>query len=68
MVLLSGRISLEMALKAGRVGLPILAAVSAPSDLAVDAAERLGVTLVGFLRGEGFNVYARPDRIAVGRA
>jgi FdhD protein len=46
----------------------VLAAISAPSDLAVEAAERLGVTLVGFLRGDGFNVYARPDRVATGRA
>jgi FdhD protein len=49
-------------------GIPLLAAISAPSDLAVEAAERLGVTLVGFLRGDGFNVYARPERVAVGRA
>jgi FdhD protein len=46
----------------------VLAAVSAPSDLAVEAASRLGVTLVGFLRGDGFNVYARQDRVEVGRA
>ena len=37
--------------------------MSAPSDLAIDAAERLGVTLVGFLRGDGFNVYAHDERI-----
>ena len=40
----------------------------ARSDLAVGAAARLGMTLVGFLRADGFNVYARPDRVAVGRA
>jgi FdhD protein len=67
-VLVSGRASFELVQKAATAGVPVLAAVSAPSDLAVDAAERLGVTLVGFLRGEGFNVYARPDRITVGRA
>jgi FdhD protein len=67
-LLVSGRVSFELVQKAAVAGIPILAAVSAPSDLAVEAAERLGVTLVGFLRGEGFNVYARPERVAVGRA
>ncbi len=67
-VLVSGRLSFELVQKAAVAGVPILAAVSAPTDLAVEAAERLGVTLVGFLRGAGFNVYARPDRISVGRA
>ena len=65
-VLVSGRIGFELVQKAAVAGAPILAAVSAPSDLAVDAAERLGITLLGFLRGEGFNVYTRPDRVAVG--
>jgi len=67
-VLVSGRAGFELVQKAAVAGVPILAAVSAPSDLAVEAAERLGVTLVGFLRDDGFNVYARPDRVAVGRA
>ena len=66
-VLVSGRASFELVQKAAVAGAPILAAVSAPSDLAVEAAERLGVTLVGFLRGDGFNIYTRPDRVAVGR-
>ena len=66
-LLVSGRASFELVQKAAVAGIPILAAVSAPSDLAVEAAARLGVTLVGFLRGDGFNVYARPDRVAVGR-
>jgi FdhD protein len=52
--------------KAAVAGVPVMCAVSAPSDLAVDAAERLNVTLVGFLRGDGFNVYAHPERIALG--
>jgi FdhD protein len=62
-VLVSGRASFELVQKAAVAGVPILAAVSAPSDLAVDAAARLGVTLVGFLRGDAFNVYAHEERI-----
>ena len=65
-LLVSGRASFELVQKAAVAGIPVLAAVSAPSDLAVQAADRLGVTLVGFLRGEGFNVYTRPDRVALG--
>jgi FdhD protein len=44
-------------------GIPVLAAVSAPSSLAVDLANRCGLTLVAFLRGESMNVYTCPDRI-----
>lgn len=62
-VLVSGRASFELVQKAAVAGAPVLCAVSAPSDLAVEAADRLGLTLVGFLRGEGFNVYAHPERI-----
>ena len=64
-VLVSGRASFELVQKAAVAGAPILAAVSAPSDLAVEAADRLGLTLVGFLRGDGFNVYTHPERIAL---
>ena len=67
-VLVSGRASFELVQKTAVAGAPILAAVSAPSDLAVEAAERLGVTLVGFLRDDGFNVYAWADRVSLGRA
>ncbi|KJY39358.1 formate dehydrogenase accessory sulfurtransferase FdhD [Streptomyces sp. NRRL S-495] len=63
-LLVSGRASFELTQKAALAGVPLLAAVSAPSSLAVDLAEELGLTLVGFLRGEGANVYTRPDRIA----
>ncbi len=66
-VLVSGRLGFELVQKAAVAGVPILVAVSAPSDLAVDAAAQLGMTLVGFLRDDGFNVYTRPDRVATGR-
>jgi FdhD protein len=65
-VLASGRLSFELVQKAGTAGAPILCAISAPSDLAVETAERLGMTLVGFLRGDGFNVYAGRERIDLG--
>ncbi len=64
-VLVSGRVSFEIVQKAAVAGAPIVAAVSAPSDLAVEAAERLGVTVVGFLRGRGFNVYSHEERVAI---
>ncbi|MFZ5853912.1 MAG: formate dehydrogenase accessory sulfurtransferase FdhD [Chloroflexota bacterium] len=62
-LLVSGRASFEIVQKAAVAGIPIVCAISAPSDLAAEAAGRLGVTLVGFLRGDGFNVYAHPERI-----
>ena len=65
-VLVSGRAGFELVQKAAVAGAPMLVAVSAPSDLAVDAAAQSGMTLVGFLRGNGFNVYSRADRIATG--
>ncbi|HEX5824710.1 MAG TPA: formate dehydrogenase accessory sulfurtransferase FdhD [Candidatus Limnocylindrales bacterium] len=63
LLMVSGRVSFEIVQKAAVAGIPIVAAVSAPSDLAIQAADRLGVTLVGFLRGDGFNVYAHDERI-----
>jgi FdhD protein len=65
LLLVSGRMSFEIVQKAAVAGIPILCAVSAPSSLAVDAAERLGQTLVGFLRGDRFNVYTHPERIGL---
>lgn len=62
-VLVSGRASYELLQKAVAAGVPIVCAVSAPSSLAVDVAERFDRTLVGFLRGERFNVYAGAERI-----
>ena len=64
-LLVSGRVSLEIVQKAAVAGIPIVCAVSAPSDLAVEAAERFGQTLIGFLRGDGFNVYAGRERLAL---
>jgi len=63
LLMVSGRVSFEIVQKAAVAGIPIVCAVSAPSDLAIETAERLGVTLVGFLRGEGFNVYAHDGRV-----
>jgi FdhD protein len=61
--LLSGRISFEMALKTARAGIPILAAVSAPTSMALALGQELRVTLVGFARRERMNVYTHPERI-----
>ncbi len=65
LLLVSGRVSFELVQKAAVAGIPVLAAVGAPTDLAVDTASRLGMTLIGFLRGERCNVYSRPDRLGV---
>ena len=63
LLMVSGRVSFEIVQKAAMAGLPIVCAVSAPSDLAVRLADRLGVTLVGFLRGDSFNIYTHDGRV-----
>ena len=63
-LLVSGRASFELAQKAIMIGVPVLAAVSAPSSLAASLADEGGLTLVGFLRGATMNVYAGAQRVA----
>jgi len=63
-LLVSGRGGFEIVQKALVAGIPVLASVSAPSGLAVRLARELGLTLVGFLRGQRFLIYSREDRLA----
>lgn len=62
-MMVSGRLSFEIVQKAAAAGVPILVAVSAPSSLAVELADEIGLTLIGFLREGGFNIYTHPVRV-----
>ncbi len=64
-ILVSGRLSFELVQKAITAGVPILLAVGAPSSLAVDLAKKFGITLVGFLKPDKFNIYCNPERILI---
>ena len=63
-VMVSGRISFEICQKAAMVGAPVLAAIGPASSMAVEVAEEEGITLVGFVKENGFNIYSCPERIA----
>ena len=66
LLLVSGRVGFELVQKAWLAGIPAIAAVSAPTSLAVELAQEARMTLVGFLRGEDYNVYAGPERLGLG--
>jgi FdhD protein len=61
--MVSGRASFELVQKALTAGMPLIAAVSAPSSLAIELAREFDMTLVGFLRGSTFNIYSAPERL-----
>jgi FdhD protein len=64
-VVLTSRVSVEMVQKVAAMGAPLIVAVSAPTALAVRTAERSGITLVAIARADGFEIFTRPERIAV---
>jgi FdhD protein len=64
-LVLSGRIASEILLKAARRHIPLVISRSAATSLAVDLAEEMGITMVGFTRGDKFNIYCHPERIKI---
>jgi FdhD protein len=62
-ILVSGRLSSEMATKCSRWGIPIVVSRAAPTGLAIDIADKRGITMVGFMRGKRLNIYTNPHRI-----
>ncbi|GAB5046588.1 formate dehydrogenase accessory sulfurtransferase FdhD [Thermodesulfovibrio sp. TK110] len=64
-MLVSGRISSEMALKTAKWKIPIIVSRTAPTSLAVEMAQKANLTVIGFLRGNRFNIYSHPERIAL---
>lgn len=62
-IFISGRISLEMILKAAKMNIPIVISKSAPTNLSVEISKKLNITLIGFVRGERMNIYANADRV-----
>ncbi|GAB3889464.1 formate dehydrogenase accessory sulfurtransferase FdhD [Spirosoma agri] len=64
-IFLSGRIGVELVQKSWMAGVPLLAAVGAPSSLAVQMAQEAGITMAGFVRNERFNLYNKPERVSL---
>lgn len=60
---ISGRVSTEILIKAARVGIPMIISRAAPTDLALEMADELGVTVAGFVRGDRINLYTHPERV-----
>jgi FdhD protein len=65
MLVTSGRVSHEMVVKASHLGIPLIASLTSPTNLAVQASEQAGITLVGYLRSKTFEVYTHPERLQI---